>query len=433
MAYGYEFPHSSQFDSDLREILEMYCKVKQLPEQYAELKTYVDNYFKNLNISTELESVLDTMLNEGKLEELMAKTYAVYMSLESAINSNVNGEDGTYILVMSANGYVKPSVWRMASNGVESILQHKTKGKWIVYAETICDVGALGLKQYPIDTTVDINTILSSEFKEIHFPPYHYSFTMEIDRSVSLIGSGTGTGKTKITHPTDNFYDTCVSLNANYIYISNIHFVCLANNDQINGFVVNRQCDYSVFENIRIENFATAFLVNGRFIWNILRNAELVGSFYAGLYMATTEPVNTNEFYSCVIDDNVQYGVYLDLTGLSFNNTFYGCTIEGNGNSNFGMETTVSCAIYVAAFANFINCYFENNGVQNTVEDYAVFKVFNFVNVIGSSFIIEQRDLFWLVNDAINCNLIGCYQYGQTGNTFSNEMRGYVIGSNFIN
>lgn len=433
MAYAYEFPHSTQFDSDLREILELYCKVKQLPEQYAELKLYVENYFKTLNISKELESVLDSMLKDGKLEEILAKTYTVYMSLESAINSNVNGEDGNYILVLSANGYAKPSLWKLSSMGTESILQHKTKGKWIVYAESTCDVGALGLKQYPINTTTDMKTILDSEFKEIHFPPYHYSFTMTINRSVSLVGSGSGRNITKITHPTDNFYDTSVLLNADYIYISNMHFACIANNDQINGFVVSTKCDYSKFENVRIENFATAFLVKGRFIWNILRNVELVGSFYAGLYMRTTEPVNTNEFYSCVIDDNVQYGVYLDLTGLSFNNTFYGCTIEGNGNSNFGMETTVSCAIYVAAFANFINCYFENNGVQNTVEDYAVFKVFNFVNVIGSSFIIEQRDLFWLVNDAIDCNLIGCYQYGQTGNTFSNEMRGYVIGSNFIN
>ena len=41
MAYMHEFPHSRTFDSDLREILEMYNAVKKLPDEWKNFKTAV--------------------------------------------------------------------------------------------------------------------------------------------------------------------------------------------------------------------------------------------------------------------------------------------------------------------------------------------------------------------------------------------------------
>ena len=52
-----EFPHSTMFDSDLREILEMYVAVKNLPEEWREFKAEI---LKKLN--KQVEEYLDVNL-----------------------------------------------------------------------------------------------------------------------------------------------------------------------------------------------------------------------------------------------------------------------------------------------------------------------------------------------------------------------------------
>ena len=89
MAYMHEFPHSRQFDSDLREILEMYFKVSPLPEKWQafeklisgeieDLKRFVNNYFDNLSIQTEINNKLDAMSKDGSLSELIQPLFNEY-------------------------------------------------------------------------------------------------------------------------------------------------------------------------------------------------------------------------------------------------------------------------------------------------------------------------------------------------------------------
>lgn len=71
MGYLNEFPHVKTWDSDLREILEMFMECKDLPTLYRELKEFVDNYFTDLDVQNEINSKLDAMYNSGELESML--------------------------------------------------------------------------------------------------------------------------------------------------------------------------------------------------------------------------------------------------------------------------------------------------------------------------------------------------------------------------
>lgn len=71
MGYLNEFPHAKTWDSDLRQILEMFMECKDLPTLYRELKEFVDNYFTDLDVQNEINSKLDAMYNSGELESML--------------------------------------------------------------------------------------------------------------------------------------------------------------------------------------------------------------------------------------------------------------------------------------------------------------------------------------------------------------------------
>ena len=80
MGYMYEFPHTSNFDSDLRQIIEMFFAVKELPKtieelekNYTDLKLFVENYFNDLNVDEIISAKLEEMKNSGELFELFVK------------------------------------------------------------------------------------------------------------------------------------------------------------------------------------------------------------------------------------------------------------------------------------------------------------------------------------------------------------------------
>lgn len=78
MGYMNEFPHSTMFDSDLRQILEMYVSVKNLPAEWAEFKKETI-----ARIDEEVQKYLDINL-EALLDEFVydvsynAETETIY-------------------------------------------------------------------------------------------------------------------------------------------------------------------------------------------------------------------------------------------------------------------------------------------------------------------------------------------------------------------
>ena len=80
--------------------------VEELQNLYIELKSYVDNYFDNLDVQEEINNKLDDMAEHGELEEIIGaylNTKAVlgYDTINDMINAE-NIEDTTYARTMGA-------------------------------------------------------------------------------------------------------------------------------------------------------------------------------------------------------------------------------------------------------------------------------------------------------------------------------------------
>lgn len=79
MGYMNEFPHTRTFDSDLREIIDLYLTLKNLPKDFEtlqknfdDLKLFVTNYFNDLDVQNEINQKLDEMLADGSLLTLFS-------------------------------------------------------------------------------------------------------------------------------------------------------------------------------------------------------------------------------------------------------------------------------------------------------------------------------------------------------------------------
>lgn len=60
--------------------------VKELQDKYIELKTYVDNYFDNLDIQEEINNKLDEMVESGELERIINEE--IFGELNNQVNEN---------------------------------------------------------------------------------------------------------------------------------------------------------------------------------------------------------------------------------------------------------------------------------------------------------------------------------------------------------
>lgn len=61
-----EFPHSRMFDSDLREIVDAYCKLKDLPKNLDELTNYLSNHINDY-ISNNVDDILSNFAVEKRV------------------------------------------------------------------------------------------------------------------------------------------------------------------------------------------------------------------------------------------------------------------------------------------------------------------------------------------------------------------------------
>ena len=88
MAYNYEYPYTdpNRYNSDwlLNKVKELAAEWlqtsqewKNTEKEFQELKTYVMNYFANLDVQAEVDKKLDEMLADGSLLDLISSIYAV--------------------------------------------------------------------------------------------------------------------------------------------------------------------------------------------------------------------------------------------------------------------------------------------------------------------------------------------------------------------
>lgn len=101
MGYMNEFPHSRMFDSDLREILEMYNTVKGLPNDWetfrntmtadwSEMKNFVNTYFIELNVQNEINNKIDALVADGTMDALIRPIFESYNTELNLLKARVD-------------------------------------------------------------------------------------------------------------------------------------------------------------------------------------------------------------------------------------------------------------------------------------------------------------------------------------------------------
>lgn len=165
MAYNYEYPYTdpNRYNADwllheMKRVLEDILSTKQdilsTKQDFKELKSHVENYLKNLVVSTELRAIINNMISDGTFDTILANvlnlyarsvnvkffgakgdgvsddTEAIDKALEYAVNNNIHTiyfPDGTYYLPnrrytidTSRQSWVGENVTKLRSSGLES-------------------------------------------------------------------------------------------------------------------------------------------------------------------------------------------------------------------------------------------------------------------------------------------------------------------------
>ena len=114
--------------------------VSELQNLYIELKTYVDDYFTNLDVQQEINNKLDAMVEDGSLT-LLIKNYVdpIYQSYENSINAQVDLINTKVDSVASGSPLVASSTSEMTDT--TRVYVNTTDGKWYYYDGDSWEIG----------------------------------------------------------------------------------------------------------------------------------------------------------------------------------------------------------------------------------------------------------------------------------------------------
>ena len=298
MAYGYEFPHSSMFDSDLREVIELCKKILGL-HYSSDIKVYLN---------------VDEMIKDHTLEKGNRVCTLGYFDYN-------DGGGCEYIIRESA-----PNVPYI------SLLNAK-------YAEPIFTLNSeinlkkFGVKDYD-DITPILDTLINLGCNNFKIPAGHYLLQLIVKKKIRLCGDPQY--RTYIHPVENNSYMLTFKANGNALEYLNIEHLTFnaydkrANGIYVEGKSVSDYFDRSTFNDIDIINCNIGFRINSRMIWNSFTDLRISYCIVALQQQAlnTDLSFNLNAFYNCVFSNNSQSGV--DFRNAGVNNVFYSCNFERN-------------------------------------------------------------------------------------------------------
>ena len=189
--------------------------VEELQGLYVELKTYVDSYFDNLNVQTEINNKLDEMSEDGTLTNLI-KNYIdpLFESYQTDLNGSIAEQftaqneiiNGIQNEVQSA---VSSAPIPVSSTGdmtdTTKIYVNTSDGYWYYYNGTAWTQGGIYQAQQSSDTVLDNN-------KYLHLDNLRYL----MDWTVGDVNqSGITTSSYRITNPTIQRFKEDVYINYN--------------------------------------------------------------------------------------------------------------------------------------------------------------------------------------------------------------------------
>lgn len=337
----------------------------ELQQLFVELKNYVDNYFKNLDVQQEINEKLDEMAEDGTLQEIITAylqingvlafdTVADMKSASNLVDGSTCKTLGFYEINDGGGAFYKIKTVDNQDDVDEmfTIALNNTSLVAELIFDRILNIDCLGAKDYNVDNDFDNTEIIQKAIDKftdnsenggtILFSPkvYKVNSTITVKPYMKLKGESLSTiGNTKgsviyatIPKDTNLFKMPSVSSQSGngYISMEDLSLYGVGNGTGLNLDTVM----HSHFRNLNILYFQTGIKINGGML-------------------NTFENLNIRFFY--------EFGILLDNGSLNTRQFFNNCYI---GQTNFENRDN-AIPIYVCRNA-VIDAIFTNCTVEST-------------------------------------------------------------------
>ena len=287
--------------------------VSELQNLYTELRTYVDEYFKNLDVQEEINNKLDEMTEDGTLTNII-KNYVdpIYESYESEINARVDDIDAKVNSATSGSPLVASSTAGMTDT--TRVYVNTTDGKWYYYDGDSWEIGGTYQATELADGSVtyyNLDTDLKNQINS-----YEPVYTTSADSYINASGtrstlSNYATTSLITLKPNSTIYLTGTGSSTNTAMISTCTDL---NEGKVDPLVTSINSNSNLYK----------YTNNSKYDMNIVCCFK------------------SNVDYSIYIHDNKNYDLYLlnDNTNLTQNLTSGYLTTAGTISSSNFMDTT---------------------------------------------------------------------------------------------
>lgn len=296
-------------DFDALTDYELFCKMMEYVKEFAkdneefkkQLSTY-ENYFKNLDVQTEINNKLDEMAQDGTLEELIAQ----YIKLQGLLMYNTiqdmkqatNLVNGSFAKTLGKNTY---------KDGLGNFYKIRT----ILNTDTIDEINIIALNDETLIAELIINTSLINvdDYKD----PNDMDDTEAIIRAIDI-------GK--------NLPNPLLTFNKRDYYVSNLFNIDYKLNIDFNGASINFENNNI---NIRGDAKAIFYYDNNTKVNFVDVTSDLIEG--TNVYTANLNDVNVNDFLVLKIEDTTN-------NELSSEHYFLTKVIEKD-NNNYTLDYTI--------------------------------------------------------------------------------------------
>jgi len=418
--------------------------VTELQNLFIELKTYVDNYFTNLDVQEEINNKLDQMVEDGVLQEIIT----AYLQINGILAFNTVSE-----MINSTNliegSFAKTLGFHNKNDGGSALYKIRTRtlndvidnaslillnnetlvAEFINEDKSFINVNKFGLT----------NNLYMNDYWEAI---YNYALANNL-----YIYFPTGTYKAKKEENSENNYiftGNFISMkgnNATILCESSIDentdlfkFVGISN--PFNQFIKGIKFDTETNDYSEVRHFLHFVFNNLNLFYNlqIENNVFMKSSNYAIYTLGNT---TTGGFNNCKFNNNIVYGLFLYSESFGDSNKINGNNLYASEEYQLGdypiklKQTSGSCGCQVCAnncsgglgsFENFFDLLIQNNQIENVFQnlDYLI----NLIGT-GNNIKIDSCNL----NAHNNSDLI----YTRMINTFINNCMLYQEKSKVIN
>ena len=327
--------------------------IEELQNLYIQLKEYVDNYFKNLDIQEEINNKLDEMAESGELADIIAQ----YLEVASILGFDTKAD------LKNADNLIEGSITRtIGTDTYNDGKGHYYKIRTITSSDIIDDDNILALSQYPTLIAEKIPDYFLNKTKEDlenEITDLDTELNNEIEKTNNLIKNNINVKSFSNTFGVTNITELS---NTGHKYIEpfvvydkdNNKYLMFFSDCTTNNYAIKRAESTTLSNWIVIDN-------------NVINNSPINRHKFNILCNVKGEPVKINNKYHAYAVSGTPKKIYhYETENLTskWNETGVALNYNNDSTDNYGVDAP--CAIYDEINKKFILYYMGLSSTTNT-------------------------------------------------------------------